>query len=541
MNNKTLLTKKRKRTRSKLSSGHIEFINSNSPMVQVNGFNVVELYYAESLENKNSSNEEQLYESNTFELKEENPNTTKKSENYHENIEMTKTKAKNIEEYYTSKFGISPIKENCFKCLMTDFLSNELLYFNSRKELFEYIKYCFVVKNKIIFTDEDILKNNKENFMNANTSFINGWRFFIPKTICKGCFMEIINTKYLICNIKNIFSDVERDSLCRTNYRNYALFSPRFRAAFKLNKKLACKRQSKSRSIRRNKKKFNNENNDDNKKEKEYNSNVKYDENKNVIIIDKKILDKTLLELIRNNSLFNDFYKKNNYKNILNENEVNKMNKNIKLINDINSNFNKGEMINSKNDNILFQGQNNINIINNISINSNSIKGIGYINFDSINQKTKELLNEINSNFNKFFSFLDNINDIVNITINYKQKLRFFLLYRGLSKFGEILNDYENFYKYFEENLNSLYEYLILFKISIENADNFFNNVINEIQENNNISFKDKKSFIDIVQEMKEYIKGNSDFLNRWSTPIHYFKIYYHLLYKSVKEMLSSQ
>ena len=553
MNSKILLAKKRNRTWTKVCPGHDELKNSDSPMLTVNGYNIVELYYAESLENKNLSNDDEFHETNTIELREESPKEPKISQNNPEVIDMTRSKLKSIEEYYSSKFGITEIKENCFKCLMTNFMSNELLYFNSKKDLFNYIKYCLAIKNKIIFIDEDTLKANKENFLNSNISFLNGWRFFIPKTICKGCFMEIINMKYLITKIKNIFSDIERDSLCRTNYRNYALFSPRFRAAFRLNKLKSSRIRSRSVGIRSNKKKSNDENNYDTnknkKEEKNYNSCVKYDEKKNIIIIDKKIIDKSLLEIIKNKTFLNEKYINNKYKNNLNENEVNifnnKNNINLNLINSTNSNLNKEEAINNKNNNILFQGQNNINIINNISINNNTSKGNTYINFDAVNRQIKELLNEMDSRFNGYFSCLEKIIYIIRIIDNYtnlcKEKLFYYIFLYDLSKYNEILKLYENFYKYYEENLNLLNHYIIISKNSIDKTDKFLNGILYEIKDNNDINIKDKKSLITVIQELKYYINENNNALDKSTYPIQFFNYYYLFLYKLVKEMQPSQ
>ena len=304
MNSKALLSKKRNRNRNNSGSSSAKNMNSDSPVIQINGFNIVELHNIESTESKNIPNNRDVPKKNIIELKESNSNLHELNPNNAEIKEMTKAKIKNIEEFYTSKFGISTIKENCFKCLMTDFLSNELLYFNSRNELFNYCKYCFVSKRKNLFMDESICKENKEDFFKANISFLNSWRFFIPKTICKGCFMEIINLKNLISNIKNIFSDIEKDSLCKTNYRNYALFSPRFRAAFSLrNRSKSSRRRNRSSISRNNKSRFNNNesevslniniNNKQNSRKKEdtkrdfenekiYNSGVKL-EKKNII------------------------------------------------------------------------------------------------------------------------------------------------------------------------------------------------------------------------------------------------------------------
>ena len=55
MNNKTLLSRKRNKSESKVCTDPFQNLYSYSPMVQFNGFNIIELYYTEYLENKNES------------------------------------------------------------------------------------------------------------------------------------------------------------------------------------------------------------------------------------------------------------------------------------------------------------------------------------------------------------------------------------------------------------------------------------------------------------------------------------------------------
>ena len=53
MNNKTLLSRKRNKSDNNETSDPFKLLHSYSPMVQFNGFNIIELYYTEYLENKN--------------------------------------------------------------------------------------------------------------------------------------------------------------------------------------------------------------------------------------------------------------------------------------------------------------------------------------------------------------------------------------------------------------------------------------------------------------------------------------------------------
>ena len=565
MNTKTLLTRKRNRNDSNTNSNPLKNINPNTQMVQFNGFNIIELYYTESIENNFISTKTQIQKKNTIELKEPIMNISELGENNAEIKEMIRTKAKNIEEYYTSKFGNCSIKENCFKCLMTDFFSNELLYFNSRKDLFNYCKYCILTKSKNLFTDENIFKENKEHFFKVNASFLNGWRFFIPKTICKGCFMEIINMKNLISNIKNIFSDTDKNSLCKTNYRNYALFSPRFRAAFSLkNKPKHIKRQSRS-MIRTNNIKLDNTSNDnnnnsdiinlkkneniktkkdikikqkekDNEKEKIYNLGVKIDKSKSKvsIIIDKKILDKSVIEELDKYLLKN--YNKNNCKNIISNNkesykEKDRKNKNAeKSGQNININikkdisFNEDEFSNNIK-NITFKGKNNISIINNININNNQIKlNTNFI--ELIYNQLKELYKDMEDNFLKYFNSLyqmrrdiilivDNISSIFTNNVIFSINLQ---LLKNTQIFRNCLIFYKNFEKekkIYEINFRNL-------KNSIEKMNNFLNKSSNEIKksiENNN----EKDEMIELIKNLKLFIDENKIYLDKFNEPFNNF------------------
>lgn len=56
MNSKALLSKKRNRNRNNSGSSSAKNMNSDSPVIQINGFNIVELHHIESTESKNIPN-----------------------------------------------------------------------------------------------------------------------------------------------------------------------------------------------------------------------------------------------------------------------------------------------------------------------------------------------------------------------------------------------------------------------------------------------------------------------------------------------------
>lgn len=554
MNSKALLSKKRNRNRNNSGSSSAKNMNSDSPVIQINGFNIVELHHIESTESKNIPNNRDVPKKNIIELKESNSNLHELNPNNAEIKEMTKAKIKNIEEFYTSKFGISTIKENCFKCLMTDFLSNELLYFNSRNELFNYCKYCFVSKRKNLFMDESICKENKEDFFKANISFLNSWRFFIPKTICKGCFMEIINLKNLISNIKNIFSDIEKDSLCRTNYRNYALFSPRFRAAFSLkNRSKSSRRRSRSYISRNNKAKLNhnesevslniNINNRQSSRKKEdtksdfenekiYNSGVKL-EKKNIISVDKSILGSSFIEELKKikSNKKNDNKKISDDKIIVKEKNIN-IDKNKHYINinlNINNNLDKKEIIN----NINFNGQNNINIIKNV--NNNTINN----NLNLISNLLCELIKENNAKFNSFFISLENVKRKMALTVEHMffiiQKYPYFISCPTLLKKTTIYKDSQILNASFEEDVKNYITNYLNAKDSSEKLIKFLITAEKFI-----VNQKEKENLLLLIKCLNQKVNENKNELEKYDERIKIFKNNLNLLIRFVFEIVKS-
>ena len=165
--------------------------------IEFNGYNIIEL----NEEENNQVNEKDL--SIIFTDKE---------------IINIKKKAKSIEEYYINKFEESTINENCFNCLLNNFNPNELLYFSKKKDLIIYLKYCFYFLKNIVFTDNETYNQNKFELDKCDINYLNGWQFFIPKTICRGCFMKIINMKNLFLNLKNIFIDFNIESISKSHY-----------------------------------------------------------------------------------------------------------------------------------------------------------------------------------------------------------------------------------------------------------------------------------------------------------------------------------
>ena len=533
MNNKELLKRKRSRKDNKSLSNSKKNINLNSPITDFNGFNIVELYPSDSNENKNLYDSFEFSTKNIIKLKESNMNISELSKNNLEIKEMTRAKVKNIEEYYSSKYGVCQIKENCFKCLMTNFLSNELLYFDTRKDLFNYIKYCFVSKNQNLFMDDNILKQNKENFFMVNATFLNGWRFFIPKTICKGCFMQIINMKHLLFNIKTIFSDIDRDSSCRTNYRNFALFSRRFRSAFGFrSRSRQHRRQTKSLGINRHIKKNKNNNNDgiilrnenlsDNEeikiknREKIFNKGVKVDKIKKIININKKILDNSTIEKLNNKSFYIGY------------NVVNNKNKDIPNDGKNFEKMNHGIYINLKDDKNKIEILNNIKNQNNIlDLNHEEIyKDSQYI--DLLYNNIKELSEDMFNILENFFESLNEIKKKIQLIVEHSfyilHKFNVLRLYPILLK-KVSLSDFECLYASFEIDKKYYKKNLLNTQNCLEKMIKSLNSILSEIKKNNKMNTEEKHNFITSVTILKNVVDENKRKLDLYDEPIDNFLV----------------
>ena len=383
------LSRKRKRSNPKNNTSFSKEKKPTPPKsFQLNGFELIELSEKEEINPVISIEKKAAVEKNKAMIKGD----------YSKSKEYTRLrgKARNVETYYISKHGRVNIKENCFNCLMTDFNANELLYFNNRKDLMGYIEYCFFAKKRLFFFNKRYYLENKNEVMKFGNSFLNGWKFFIPKTMCKACFMQMLNTRLFATHLKSIFSDTDKNSSCKTNYRNYALFNPKFRSVFSLTKRMPNKRRSKrSRRLSNLKRTISNQKiyaeefkKNDAQQNKSFaikkNPDVIFNENNNTLTINKKILGDINIKV-------ND-EKQNNMTNLNKEQKTNLVKSNIKK-NDVKekdktSNKKKKEVFCSKNNsknnkkNFTFTAKNET--INNKIMEANKLIS------ENVNLKTKE-------------------------------------------------------------------------------------------------------------------------------------------------------
>ena len=124
---------------------------------------------------------------------------------------LLKKKAESIENYYMNCTEEEVSKVHCSQCKMNCFSKNELLYFKDRKALISYLKYCFIFLKKNIFMNHTIYMNNRYDLLKIDNSYLIGFHFLIPKTICKSCFIQLINKEFLLSKLKNEISDYDED------------------------------------------------------------------------------------------------------------------------------------------------------------------------------------------------------------------------------------------------------------------------------------------------------------------------------------------
>ena len=203
-----------------------------------------------------------------------------------------KKKAQEIETYYLGKGDDIKINENCFNCLMKDFQPNELLYFPKRNDLLSYLRYCFYFLKKTLFLDNQIYTDNKYDLDKCDTNYLTGWKFFIPKTMCKACFLHMINMEHLFGNLKTIFSDVDATSFKKHFRRNRSQLNSRMRKENILDKieQEIPKRKVLGNSQKRKKFRYSIKN-------KNNNNNILYDDKNKSIVFKKNILKEEFLDI----------------------------------------------------------------------------------------------------------------------------------------------------------------------------------------------------------------------------------------------------
>ena len=438
---------------------------SKQKLIQFNGFNIIEL--SEDDNDNNTINEfDSISEREITRLK----NIAYKVESYFLNNE------KNINED-----GI------CFKCRIKYLNGNDLLYFVNRKDLLNYLKYCFYFLKKIIFINHQNYINNKYELEKCNKNYLNNWKFFIPKAMCKICFMNVININNLFGNLKTIFCDIDNIDLVKRT-RNYSSFI----------KRKHNRNKSQISSIKINTNNNNNNNTNDNKIE---NKNVLINNNYNIILINKSILK---------DIDFSSFSKIQNEK----KKEVQKINKEKEQNNNITNTFNTYNIIN----NYQINNQISCNIYREINQDFNEKEKINKKNIPQfisnkillfIDHCIKELITNI-MNLNKFLHDLNELNkkEFLSLEIYYKYKQYFYQM------FIIIKGKYNINYK--------------LFNLILEDLQKMKNYINELIQKENNMKIKNELNnyYYQIILIENEKKKINELFDIFFSYFEYFFKIF---------------
>ena len=451
----------------------------NQKIIKFNGFNIIELNEDEN--NNNSINEISLNE-------------------FENDLEMIPQKeirrliniSNKIENYFEKK-GLNNIEDGtCFKCRIKYSNSKDLLYFLNRKELLSYLKYCFCFLKKIVFINHQNYVNNKYDLEKCNSNYLINWKFFIPKVMCRICFMEVINMNNLFGNLKTIFSDIDKIDLDR--HKNKGFLS-NFRRNHRRKKKRIL-----SLKINDSKKSKNN---------KPINENIIISNNKNRIIIKKSILNRLDLSFLN---------KKTNQKFI--ENKINVLG-NPQNIN-ITQTFNTFNIINNYNQN-KFYGYSN----NNSEKEQNSLLNEGVPKFfsnkivitlyDLMNKYFLEI-KSINNNIYNFKCYESNPNLFMNIE-NFKKFKNFFK--KSFMELDKSQSYIENLFTIIAKKIKEMSDYInkLLMQTNKEEVQTRLTNLINHLfyVENERVTLYSKyqffvnmlrdssQKFLRILEE-KEYI-----------------------------------
>ena len=530
----------------------------------VNKFNIIELNEEEEI---NFENEPEL---NIFSEQE---------------IQKLKKNASSIEEYYSNKSLENNINENCFNCLMSDFKPNELLYFSKRKDLLAYLKYCFYFKKKLLFLDYQTYIENRYDLDKCDLYYLNGWKFFIPKAVCKACFLQIINMKHLFGNLKKIFTDIDSHSITKNVYRNRNHLNPRVRSSLSLhrnnknNNKVDNEFKGKNKIMPKSENiiKIKNLKND---------NNISYDNKSGKLLIKKDIFDEidNLIKKKEENGKMLKYHKKQNseYKkninneidaqtvteikiktnefiveeNLLKTNEKNNKEKNINK-----NKYNNKNMSIPKNEKKIENDSNNNNSVNQNSIN-NTNNGIKNNNEQKI--KDEKQNNNINKNkkliniYNEIFK-VKHISNKTVIKLHYKLQsfkdilintifnIRDFIekLYNSMGFNPEIISyGIAQYEQYFISLYNDIFkakkEYENMFsKIKIECITSISKN-ISKLKDQEKLQEEEKNDLIGLENILKDFTQKIDDMIKKYNDSIDNFIATFIYFIKLIKEMKNS-
>ena len=308
--------------------------------------------------------------------------------------------AKLIENFLFIKYGNTIIQESCFICCGSNFLSNELFYFENSVNLFYYLKYLFHKNISEFYISKEIFQENQEELNEyKKINFISNINFSTPKIICKQCFIKIINEKNFIQKIIKLFNDKNNDF--DSNIINcIEIKKDESEVISSDNNIIKNKNVNDILNIKTNINNIKLINNDYNFNNINNSSNLNKNNN-----ITEYIVNNNKKDFFKTNNNENDFELKNiisnNFSNLINCNKYNiVINDNILFKNNITINNNEKEKINSNEFPKLIHNENKSNnTLNNFIFNDNFLKKEESLK-DLKNIKNYNI-NSLDSNFNK--------------------------------------------------------------------------------------------------------------------------------------------
>ena len=400
-----------------------------------------------------------------------------------------------IENYYFDKYGLSEIQVNCIFCNLKGFYSNELLFFKNEKYLFYYLKYIFHINKNKLFNNKIFLNNYNDIKKIKKKNFIFQIKFFLPKTICKSCFLKIIKSQNIIQNLIQIFHNSEQISFIKNdNSFEYGKISLKDNNS-ENKKKYNFETSNFLNGINniKIKKDIFNFNNFGSKKEIELNDEGYINDNNNKSGDESKYKNLILKNNETKNIEFNNFEEESNMN--LNKN----INTNI-YNNNFNINVNKSFLRDSHSN---INNMTNCNYENNLNKNINNNSYNNYNNFNKYNiiindiyYKNNITINSINSNINEKNNKFDY--DFIVKSINNKDNNQKNNIKLKNNKFLIIDNPQNNCNKNFGENSHVSYDRKsFIGNNKIDNnykpINNQNNNSINQLKFENNINVNELK------------------------------------------------
>lgn len=123
------------------------------------------------------------------------------------------------ENYYMFKCTSGVIKKECLLCLTQRFHPSELLRFKSYGSFMMYLQYIYQTSDNTISYNKNFFDVNKKKFNSfSNKNLIKKGDLILftqSKTLCKLCFMKVINSKGSIKYLLKIFNEKKQKSLAQ--------------------------------------------------------------------------------------------------------------------------------------------------------------------------------------------------------------------------------------------------------------------------------------------------------------------------------------